>query len=95
MGCEGWVDLPANHMTFSRHLSRFAYETVACGKLHHQGRDQMQGWTQRPAGDIHVSSNQIADRSESDFEQYSRSFSSFKWSDSKEIKRAGVGLSLV
>ena len=93
VGCEGWVDLPANHMTFSRHLSRFAYETVACGKLHHQGRDQMQGWTQRPAGDIHVSSNQIADRSESDFEQYSRPFSSFKWSDSKEIKRAGVGLS--
>jgi len=93
VGCEGWIDLPANHMTFSRQLSRYAYETIACGKLHHQGQDQMQGWTQRPAGDTHVSGNQIADRSESDFDQYSRAFSSFKWSDSKEVKRAGVGLS--
>ena len=92
-GCEGWIDLPPNQITFARQLSRYAYETVACGKLHHQGQDQMQGWTQRPSGDIHVSSNHIADRSESDFQQHTRPFSGFKWSDAKEVKRAGVGLS--
>ncbi|MEC7866138.1 MAG: sulfatase-like hydrolase/transferase [Candidatus Poribacteria bacterium] len=93
VGCEGWVDLQSNHMTFARQLSRYAYETVSCGKLHHQGDDQMQGWTQRPAGDVHISSNHISNRSEAHFQKYSRSFSTFKWSDAKEIKRAGVGRS--
>ena len=93
VGCEGWVDLQSNHMTFARQLSRYAYETVSCGKLHHQGDDQMQGWTQRPAGDVHITSNHISNRSETHFQEYSRSFSTFKWSDAKEIKRAGVGSS--
>ena len=47
-GCEGWRDLRPGHMTFARLFSQYAYETVAFGKLHHQGSDQMQGWTQRP-----------------------------------------------
>ena len=106
VGCEGWVDLQPNHMTFARQLSRHAYETVSCGKLHHQGNDQMQGWTQRPAGDVHIAKKHISNRSEADFQKYSRPLrkrspisgwpnlvSDFKWSNAKEIKRAGVGLS--
>jgi len=53
-GCEGWIDLPPSHVTFTRHFSQYAYETICCGKLHDFGADMMQGWTQRPVGDLHV-----------------------------------------
>ncbi len=92
-GSEGWTDLPPNYLTFSRHFSRFAYETVACGKLHHNGVDQMQGWTQRPAGDIHVGAGFIEGKNDEEFKRYQRPFREYKWSESKEVKRAGVGLS--
>ena len=43
-GCEEYgQDLPAGSMTFARCLAAAGYETVACGKLHHMGGDQMQG----------------------------------------------------
>ena len=41
--CEGWIDLAVGHMTFARRFSQYAYQTVACGKLHHFGSDIMQG----------------------------------------------------
>ena len=47
-GCEIFAqDLPTGHMTFARRFSQYAYHTVAAGKLHHTGPDQMQGWSQR------------------------------------------------
>ena len=47
-GCEVFgEDLAPGHMTFARRLSQYGYATVACGKLHHNGTDQMQGWTSR------------------------------------------------
>ena len=47
-GCEVFgEDLAPGHMTFARRLSQYGYATVACGKLHHNGTDQMQGWTRR------------------------------------------------
>ena len=52
-------DLAPNSMTFARRLSQYAYATVAAGKLHHLGADQMQGWTCRIAPDAHVSPRYI------------------------------------
>lgn len=94
-GCEDWIDLPPHHLTFPRHFSRYAYRTVCSGKLHHQGPDQMQGWTDRPAGDLQVTANHIEGAIREEFTRYLRPFSAFKWSDAKEIQRAGPGQSHV
>ncbi len=90
-GCEGWSDLQPGHLTFARLFSRYAYRTVCCGKLHHQGVDQMQGWTDRPAGDIQVSAAHIGGKVDAEFRKHQRPFGDFKWSDTKEVLRAGVG----
>ena len=69
-GCEGWVDLPSGHMTFARQFRRYAYAAVCCGKLHHQGEDQMQGWTQRLAPDASMMDRYIEDPIEEEFKRY-------------------------
>ena len=92
-GCEGWVDLSPGYPTFSRLFSRYAYRTVCFGKLHHSGFDQMQGWTDRPAGDLHVTPPHIEGKVEEEFSRHERPFQDFKWTDAKEVKRAGVGTS--
>lgn len=92
-GCEGWIDLEPGYLTFSRLFSQYAYRTVCCGKLHHQGFDQMQGWTDRPAGDVQVTAAHIESKIEEEFKKHQRPFGDFKWSDTKEVKRAGVGAS--
>ena len=91
--CEGWMDLRPNYPTFARHFAQHAYSTVCCGKLHHQTWDQMQGWTSRPAGDISVATPYLEGRIEEEFKRYERPFGEFKWSDTKEVLRAGVGRS--
>ena len=54
-GCETYgQDLQPGHMTFSRRLAQFGYQTVVSGKLHHMGTDQMQGWTMRLYGDMEI-----------------------------------------
>ncbi len=91
-GCELFAhDLPSGHMTFSRRLSQFAYHTVAAGKLHHTGPDQMQGWSQRIGSAMQVSPHFIAGRDEDAFARYTKDPLSVKWSDTKEVLRAGVG----
>ena len=92
-GCEGWRDLRPNYMTFARHFAQHAYSTVCCGKLHHQTWDQMQGWTSRPAGDIGIATNYLEGRIEEEFKLYDRPLGKVKWSDTKEVLRAGVGRS--
>lgn len=93
-GCRVFQDdLQPGAMTFARRFSQYAYETVACGKLHHTGTDQMQGWTRRIGGDVTVSSRHIVDRVEEEFSKYERPLGSYKWSDAKEIMRAGIGRS--
>ncbi len=88
-GCEGWIDLKPGYNTFARHFSKHVYTTAAFGKLHHQGIDQMQGWTRRPAGDLHVTYNHIEGV---DWDAYKKYYSGGnKWSHTKEVKRAGVG----
>src|SRR5690554_755559 len=90
-GCERYGDdLPPFSMTFAKRLSQYGYETVACGKLHHLGPDQMQGWTRRVAGDMQVSPRYIEGQVE-EASRVRRPVSAMKWSDAKEIKRAGVG----
>jgi choline-sulfatase len=94
-GCEGWIDLEPGHLTFPQVFARHAYQTVCCGKLHHQGLDQMQGWMHRPAGDLQISPTYLSNRDEEAYRHYARPFAEFKWSDSKEVKRAGIGESPV
>lgn len=90
--CE-WFgqDLAPGHMTFARRLAQHAYQTVACGKLHHTGTDQMMGWTTRIGSDMRMTPGYIEDRDETLFQQYNHSPTVHKWSDTKEILRAGVG----
>jgi len=55
----------------------------------------MQGWTSRPAGDVSVNRGLVDGRIEEEFERYQRPFKNFKWSDTKEVLRAGVGRSQI
>jgi len=89
--CEGWIALKPGYMTFARLFSRYAYATVACGRVMMQGADQMQGWVHRIGDDAQIRDTYIADRIEAEFARYIRPFHDYKWSDAKEIKRAGIG----
>ena len=84
-------DLPPNSMTFARRLAQAGYATVAAGKLHHMGTDQMQGWTQRIGSEMHVSPWFIPDQDKPLDRGAMAKFMQFKWSDAKEVKRAGIG----
>ncbi|MBN1671038.1 MAG: sulfatase-like hydrolase/transferase [Kiritimatiellae bacterium] len=96
-GCERYgQDLPAGHLTWPRVFAQHAYMTTACGKLHHMGPDPMQGWLRRigmdhmmsPAQPQHIAGHRpeafAAIAKDPDRER--------KWSDVKEIKRAGIGV---
>ncbi len=90
-GCEVFgEDLSPGHMTFARRLSQFGYATVACGKLHHNGVDQMQGWTRRIGSDMSVRHDYIPGRDHDAFRDLPLS-TEHKWSQAKEVKRAGIG----
>ena len=90
-GCEGWVDLQPNYLTFARQFARHMYNTVCSGKLHHIGTDQMQGWTKRIAPDAEISDKYIEGRDGDLFARYTSELGTGKWSNQKEIERAGVG----
>lgn len=91
-GCEVFgEDIAPNYETFARTFSRYSYATVCCGKLHHTGIDQMQGWTQRIGSDTSVSGAYIEGRIDEEFKKNIRPKSETRWSNAKEIKRAGVG----
>jgi len=84
-------DLEPNYLTFARVFSQYAYKAVAAGKLHHSGIDQMQGWTQRIAGDCDIFPRYINGEKE-EFEKYKKP-KGVKWTEEKEILRAGIGTS--
>jgi choline-sulfatase len=91
-GCEYYgQDLPPGHMTFARRFSQYAYQTAAAGKLHHMGPDPLQGWNKRIGGDHMLHPDYIQDRKQEEFDRYMNPFNDGKWSDAKEIRRAGVG----
>ena len=90
-GCEVFgEDLPPGHMTFARRLSQFGYATVACGKLHHNGTDQMQGWTRRIGDGMSVRHDFIEGRNLDAFRDLPVA-TEHKWTQAKEVKRAGIG----
>lgn len=86
-------DLPPFSMTFAEQFARSGYQTTCCGKLHHMGRDQMQGWGARPAGDLHVHDHLREGRDETAFAaiQAAKPAGTGKWSDAHEIMRAFAG----
>lgn len=91
-GCEVFSqDLLPGYMTFARRFSQYAYHTVAAGKLHHTGPDQMQGWCQRIGSGMQVAPHFIEERDDASFARHVRGLASVKWSDTKEVLRAGVG----
>ncbi|MCY3833135.1 MAG: sulfatase-like hydrolase/transferase [Chloroflexi bacterium] len=90
-GCEVFgEDLAPGHMTFARRLSQFGYATVACGKLHHNGADQMQGWTGRIGAGMNVRHDFIEGRNLEAMRNMPVA-TEHKWSQAKEVKRAGIG----
>ncbi len=86
-GCRQYGDdLAPFSNTFAKWLSLHGYQTVCCGKLHHVGADQMQGWTRRVSGDIQMNAPYIET-----LEGYTPHKAEFgKWSDAKEIVKAGA-----
>ena len=51
----------------------------------------MQGWSQRIGSAMQVGPHYIEGGDEDSFASYTRGLSSVKWSDTKEVLRAGVG----
>lgn len=86
--CEGWIDLKPGYQTFSREFSRYAYNTVCSGKLHHLTQDQMQGWTTRIAPDASMMDRYIEGAIEEEFKRYSPAPGTGKWSNQREIEEA-------
>lgn len=90
-GCRSYgEDLPPFSMTFARRLAQYAYETVCCGKLHHMGKDQMQGWTRRLAPDASVADRHRDGLIEEETERYRPPEGTGKWSNQKEVEQAGI-----
>ncbi len=83
-------DLEPNYMTFARRFSQYAYSAVCCGKLHHTGTDQMQGWTSRIGEETHVAARCIEGRVEEEFARYKAEPSNFTILQDT-IRRAGIG----
>lgn len=91
-GCERFgEDLPPFSMTFAKRFAQHAYKTVCIGKLHHEGPEQMQGWTKRPFGDMDVRPSLVDGRIDAEFDRYRPESGTGKWTNQKEIERA-VGL---
>ncbi len=83
-------DLPPFSMTFAKRFSQYAYMTIACGKLHHLGTDQNQGWISHwgvEGADI-AGVKSIDGLITNEFEKIQ--IQRQKWDDVKEIKRAGI-----
>lgn len=85
-GCEGFhTDLEPGAPTFARWFAEHGHYTVCCGKLHHRGPDQMQGWLQRIGSETAVrwpeafsERSQIGRRS---------------WRGADDVRAAGAGVS--
>ena len=89
-GCEKFGDdLTPGYLTFAEYFAQYAYETVACGKLHHMGKDQMQGWTQRIGNEMR--GQPVICRDPEAFARYIPSREEIRWSIQKEVQRAGIG----
>lgn len=84
-------DLQPFSMTFARLFAQYGYNTVCAGKLHHMGPDKMQGWTQRIGMTGTVAPRYIEGLHHDELEQYAPEPGTGKWTNQKEIEKAGVG----
>ncbi|MFP4356292.1 MAG: sulfatase-like hydrolase/transferase [Phycisphaerae bacterium] len=86
-------DLPPFSMTFARRLSQYGYLTVCCGKLHHDGPDQMQGWMRRIGANCRITPKYIQDRDEASWAARPSRDDPYQLvgKDAWNIQRAGVG----
>lgn len=89
-GCTGWLPLPPEYATYARTLSEAGYRSAAFGKMHLVGTDQLQGFGARPFGDVKRSYGPV-EKPQVDAEDPLNCEVPFKWSDEKEVRRAGVG----
>jgi choline-sulfatase len=88
--CQGWIDLAPGYRTWAREFSRHAYHTVCCGKLHHIGPDQMQGWRERLAPDAEIRNQYVTrDGDEAEYARYPPSPGTERWPLQREIEEAG------
>lgn len=83
-------DLEPFSMTFAKRFSQYAYMTCCSGKLHHMGEDQMQGRLKRIAPDAEVGRRYIDGAVQEEFDRYKPAPGIGKWSNQKEIERAGI-----
>ncbi|MCC5790573.1 MAG: sulfatase-like hydrolase/transferase [Opitutales bacterium] len=92
-GCESYgQDLEPGTMTFARRFSQYAYRTICAGKLHHMGADQMQGWTERIAGDLQVAPPFIEGLRAEEKARYPVPEGRGKWSNQQELAEARPGM---
>ncbi|MEM6332264.1 MAG: sulfatase-like hydrolase/transferase [Planctomycetota bacterium] len=85
-------DLPPDALTFAKHFQRHGYYTVCCGKLHHDGPDQMQGWQRRIGSNTRRPFGSVDGRHEPAFAGLSpRNDYGVVPKDVWEVRRAGVG----
>lgn len=90
-GCRRYgEDLPPFSPTFARQLSLAGYQTVCAGKLHHQGPDQMQGWTQRIGMDMHIEPDYLGTEAAARHAEFNRE-KPRSWDLRKELTMAGPG----
>jgi len=80
--CPTWSGLDAGVATYPRRFAEYGYRTAATGKTHFEGEDAFMGWQTRIG---HTDSQEEIDH------QVDVNYPKNKWSDAKEIKRAGVG----
>ena len=84
-------DIPPFSMTWAKRLSQFGYATVCAGKLHHDGPDQMQGWTTRIGSDMNVEPKYIEGRDAESFKTFRHPSSYRSRNEAGEVVRSGVG----
>lgn len=95
-GCEIFGDdLPPFYQTFARTFTENAYYTVCCGKLHHTGPDQMQGWQARIGCEARISEKFIPNLDKEKLDKYCLPKADIRWTNAKEVRRAGIGHSRV
>lgn len=91
-GCPDFdSDLTPGYRTFARTFTEHAYQTICCGKLHHKGLDQMQGWSRRIGSEMQISGAFIPGLDRELLKAYRTPRSELRWDNRKEILRAGVG----
>jgi choline-sulfatase len=95
-GCTGWIGLQPGHMTYATRFAQYGYRTAGFGKMHLVGPDQLAGWQQRPVGDVHYGAvaepvERFVDGFDAPQDDPLNCPGSMKWSDEKELRRAGPG----